>query len=86
MFFTNFGRVVAWFATVAGIFGVVAGHEFDINQAESVFANMLNIDASQWNGKQGKVFRQQGYIMLFCGLVLGILTEISRSVAGRREE
>ncbi|MES2847378.1 MAG: hypothetical protein V4747_20350 [Pseudomonadota bacterium] len=83
MFFTNFERAVAWLVTVLGFLGVVAGYEFDINQAGSVAADMLGIDASQWNGKQGKVFREQGYLLLFCGLVLGILTEISRSVSGR---
>lgn len=85
MFFTIFGRAVAWLATVVGITAVVAGYEFDINQAESVVADMLNINASQWNGKQGKVFREQGFIMLFCGLVLGVLCDISRSVARKAE-
>jgi len=86
MFFTNFGKAIAWLATVLGLLAVVAGYEFDINQAESVVADMLNIDATQWNGKQGKVFREQGSIMLFCGLVLGVLCEISRSAAKRSEE
>ena len=85
MFFTNFGRAIAWLATILGIISVVAGFEIDIKQAESVVADMLNVNANQWNGKQGKVLREQGFAVLFCGVILGVLCDISRSVANKAE-
>lgn len=86
MFFTHVGRAIAWLATVLGTFAVIAGYEFDINQANSAVAEMLNINTTGWNGQQGKTFREQGFILLFCGLVLGVLCEISRCAAKRSEE
>lgn len=47
---------------------------------------MLNINTTGWNGQQGKTFREQGFILLFCGLALGVLCDISRSAAKRSEE
>lgn len=86
MFFTKAGGIVAWLAAVFGVAAVVAGYEFDINQADSVVAEILKINATGWNGQQGRVFREQGFILLFCGLVLGVLCDISRSAVGKSED
>lgn len=85
MFFTKAGRVVAWIGTVLGFVAMLTGYEIDINGTASIFADMLPISTPERAEAQGDVFRHQGAVVLFCGLVLGILTEISRSVASRGE-
>lgn len=85
MFFTKAGRVVAWIGTVLGFVVMLTGYEIDINGTASIFADMLPISTPERAEAQGDVFRHQGAVVLFCGLVLGILTEISRSVASRGE-
>lgn len=86
MFFTNAGRVVAWIGTVLGFLGMLAGYEIDINGTASIFADVLPISTPERAEAQGDTFRHQGAMLLFCGLVLGILTEISRSISGTGEE
>jgi hypothetical protein len=86
MFFTKTGRIVAWIGTVLGFIVIVTGYEIDINGTASIFADVLPIATPQRAAAQSDVFRHQGAVVLFCGLVLGILTEISRSVSARGEE
>ncbi|WP_134078207.1 hypothetical protein [Rhodovulum visakhapatnamense] len=86
MFFTRVGRIVAWIGAVVGFLIVIQGYEVQINQTASVAANILPIDTAQKASAQAKAFISQGYVVLFCALVLGILTEISRSVARRSED
>lgn len=83
--FTKLGHAVAVLTAFFGASAVVAGYEIDINQAQSVVAEMFNLSSAEWNGTQGKILRKQGFIMLFCGLVLGVLCDISRSVSARVE-
>lgn len=85
MFFTKAGAIVAGIAIVLGIMSLVLGYEVGFNQTESIFAEAFRIDSVQKAAAQSKLSISQGYIVLFCGLVLGILTEISRSVADLRE-
>jgi len=85
MFFTTAGRVVAWIGTVLGFLVMLTGYEIDINGTASIFADVLPIATPQKAAAQSDVFRNQGAVVLFCGLVLGILTEISQSVSGRGE-
>lgn len=86
MFFTKAGGVVAWIGTVLGFLGMLAGYEVDINGTASIFAEVLPISTPERAEAQGDAFRYQGAMLLFCGLVLGILTEISRSISGKGEE
>lgn len=85
MFFTKAGRVVAWIGTVLGFLVMLTGYEIDINGTASIFADILPIATPERAAAQSDVFRHQGAVVLFCGFALGILTEISRSVAGRGE-
>ena len=84
MFFTKAGKIIAWLGTVFGFIAFVAGHEVSINSTASMFAEMLSLDTPQRAAAQSKVFRGQGATVLFYSLLLGILSEISRSVAGRK--
>lgn len=86
MSFTKAGRVVAWIGTVLGFLGMLAGYEVDINGTASIFADFLPISTPERADAQGDAFRHQGAILLFCGLILGILTDISRSISGKGEE
>lgn len=86
MFFTNVGRFAAWAGFVLGIVAVVLGSEIQMNQTGSAFADFLGLDTTQKARAQSKVFLSQGYFTLFCSLVLGILTEISRSLASKKAE
>lgn len=85
MFFTKTGAIVAGIAMVLGVLSLILGYEVGFNQTESIFAEAFRIDSVQKATAQSKLSISQGYIVLFCGLVLGILTEISRSVADLRE-
>lgn len=85
MFFTAVGRVVAWIGTVFGFLTMLTGYEVDINGTASIFADILPISTPERAEAQGDVFRKQGALALFCGLVLGILTEISGSVSENGE-
>jgi len=84
MFFTKVGVIVAWIAMVLGVLTLMLGYEVGINQTGSIFADAFRIDSVQKAETQSKLSISQGYIVFLCGLVLGILTEISRSVAGPR--
>ena len=86
MFFTKAGRIAAWIATMLGFLVMLTGYEIDMNGTASVFGDVLTIATPQRAAAQSNVFTHQGAVVLFCGLVLGILTEISRSVSGRGEE
>ncbi len=86
MLFMKCGHAVAVLAALLGTSAVVGGFEIDINQVELVFAELINLTSAQLNGKQGKLLREQGSIILFCGLVLGVLHDINRSVSGRSEK
>lgn len=84
MFFTKVGVIVAWIAMVLGVLTLVLGYEVGINQTGSIFADAFRIDSVQKAAAQSKLSISQGFIVFLCGLVLGILTEISRSVADPR--
>ena len=86
MFFTKAGRAIAWIGTVLGFLVMLSGYEIGINGTTSIFAELLPIVTPERADAQGDVFRHQGAVVLFCGLVLGILTDISRSVSGRNNE
>lgn len=86
MFFTQVGRVAAWISAVLGFLVMLIGYEIDINGTKSIFADIFPIATPQRAAAQSSVFRNQGAVVLFCGLVLGILTEISRSVSSRGED
>lgn len=86
MFFTKAGRIVAWIGTVLGFLVMLTGYEIAINGTASIFSGVLPIPTPQRAAAQGDMFRHQGAVVLFCGLVLGILTEISRSVSDRDGE
>lgn len=85
MFFTNAGAVIAWICAIMGFMGLLAGYEVRFNGTASIFSDMLSFSTAQKAHVQGKVFISQGSAMLFCGLVLGVLTEISRSLAARND-
>lgn len=86
MIFTKAEGGVAWFGTVLGFIDMLTSDEIGINGTASIFVDVLPIASLERVGAQSDVFRHQAAVMLFCGLVLGILTEISRSVFGKGEE
>jgi hypothetical protein len=81
MFFTKLGRIVAWIATVSAALSIFIGYEIQWNQADSFVASLLSIDSPEEARAQYRTSLSQGYVVLLCGLVLGILAEISLSVA-----
>jgi hypothetical protein len=85
MFFTNAGRIAAWAASSLALLSIFMGYEIGWNQTDSILADAFRIDSAQKAAAQSKLSLSQGYTVLFCGLVLGILTEISRSVAHLRD-
>lgn len=87
MFFTEASRIVAWIGAVLGLLVTSMGYEISINRTASIFVDVLPyLTTPQRAAEQGDVFRDQGSVVLFYSLVLGVLTEISRSVSGRGEE
>jgi hypothetical protein len=84
MFFTKAGRIAAWLATVVALMSIALGYAIEWGGAETALAEAFRIDSAQKAAAQSKLSLSQGYALLFCGLVLGILAEISESVAGRR--
>lgn len=85
LFFTSAGAVVAWICAVMGFLGLLAGYEITFSGTASIFSGILPIDTDQKAYVQGRLLVRQGALMLFCGLVLGILTEVSRSLAARND-
>lgn len=85
MFFIKAGRIAAWIATVLGFLGMLTGYEININGTASIFADVIPLATPQRAAAQSDVFRHQGAVVLFCGIILGILAEISQSVARRGE-
>ena len=85
MFFTKLGRIVAWIATVTAALSIFIGYEIQWNQADSFVASLLSIESPEEARAQYRTSISQGYVVLFCGLVLGILAEISLSVAHKPE-
>lgn len=83
MFFTKAGSYVAWLGVVLGVFTMLTGYEVSWNGTASLFADFLPIDTARKAAVQSRVFINQGSIAIFCGLVLGVLTEISYSLAAR---
>lgn len=86
MFFTKTGQVIAWIGTVLGFVVMVSGYELEINGPASIVAEILTLATPQKAAAQADVFGNQGALVLFCGLVLGILSEISLSVSVRSGE
>ena len=74
MFFTQAGRVVAWLAFIFGALRVVMGFAFAGNGAAA--ARYLG------SGTTGEAI-DQGLLTMVFAIGLGILSEISRSVAKR---
>lgn len=62
---------------------LLPGYEVAFNQTASTLAEVIGIDCARKAAAQSKPFIHQGAVALFCALALGILNEISRSVAGR---
>lgn len=85
MFFTKAATIVAWLATVLGFLVVLTGCEISFQATESMFADIMRIHTEQRAVLQAGTFINQGAAVLLCGLVLGVLTEISRSVCRSRE-
>ncbi len=85
MFFTKVGRIAAWIATVVALMSIVLGYAIGWGGTDSILAEAFRIDSAQKAAAQSKLSLNQGFALLFCGLVLGILTEISESMAGRRD-
>lgn len=74
MFFTQAGRVVAWLAFIFGLLDAVAGFAIAF----------LGNDATATEYLRGRSTAQvidRGLYWAGVGIVLGILTEISRSLA-----
>jgi hypothetical protein len=85
MFFTKVGRIAAWIATVVALMSIVLGYAIGWSGTDSILAEPFRIDSPQKAAAQSKLSLSQGYALLFCGLILGILSEISESMAGRTE-
>ncbi|WP_167850933.1 hypothetical protein [Tabrizicola caldifontis] len=85
MFFTKAGRIAAWIATVVALMSIALGYAIGWGGTDSVLAEAFRIDSPQKAVAQSKLSLSQGYALLFCGLVLGILSEISESIAGRTD-
>lgn len=79
MFFTSAGRVIAWLAILSG--GTrVAIALFVIQAGDPDF-----MPRYLGSGTTGQAIDQGLYILIF-GIAIGILTDISRSVAGHKNQ
>ena len=79
MFFTKVGRGVAWLAFGFGVLRVVTGFAVAYSGDQSLAPEYLGTKTS------GQAINQGQWAILF-GIGLGILTEISQSVALRAKE
>ena len=80
MFFTKAGQVVAWLAFVAGLLRVVMGLVLAVGFDDPIEASRRYMGS----GKLGEEIDQGIYVMLV-GIAFGILTEISKAQAARKE-
>jgi len=70
MFFTKFGRVAAGLAFVLGTAGI--GFGFSISLDENVTADGI---------KLAEVFLESGFTCILFAIIIGVLTDISKSIA-----
>lgn len=67
--FTKFGRIVGYVAIIIGIVAIIG--------SIIVAPDMLGPEFDRMSVKQSGLWMSQGSTLIFCGLVLGILSEIS---------
>ena len=78
MFFTKAGRVIAWLALILGIAQIAMGLIVAQSGDPSLASRYLG------SGTPGHAI-DQGLYVLIVGIVVGVLTEISGSLAGNRQ-
>ena len=70
MFYTKLGSVAVGLAFVLGITGIVLG--FSISSGEGVTADGI---------KLAEVFLESGFTCILFAIIIGVLTDISKSIA-----
>ncbi|MER9221925.1 hypothetical protein NKI48_23850 [Mesorhizobium sp. M0644] len=78
MFFTKLGRVIAWVLVILSGFRVVAAVSF-------AFTTGQNMAPRYFGSKTTGEVIDQGLLYLLIGVAVGIVAEISRSVAAKAE-
>jgi hypothetical protein len=78
MFFTKFGAIIAGLTVVCSLFQIVVGFAVAIFGSPEMAAGILG-------GRTTGRAINQGMLWLVVGLALGMLAEISRSVAASSE-
>lgn len=76
MFFTRAGQIVAWLAFIFGVSLALMGLSLRLNGDEALIVQTLGRRTT------GSTIDKGVYLAVF-GIVVGILTDISRSVAGQ---
>jgi ABC-type uncharacterized transport system permease subunit len=71
--FTKIGRIVAGLAALSGMVAVVASFFFPFDISSPDYR-------SSFNFRQSTTLMSQGLAILFAGLVLGVLCEISKKL------
>ena len=79
MFFTKAGRVVAWLALTFGIARIAIALIVIQSGDPSLVPRYLG------SGTTGQAIDQGFYVLIF-GIVLGVLTDISRSLANKSQD
>ena len=77
MFFTKIGRIAAWLAFIGGVLRIGMGVLLAQSTAHDPAAAARRYLGTQTTGEA----IDQGLVVLVIAIALGILTEISRSVA-----
>ena len=75
MFFTKAGRVIAWLALIFGVARIALGLVVAQSGDPSLASRYLG------SGTSGQAIDQGLYVLIF-GIIVGVLTDISRSLAG----
>lgn len=78
MFFTNFARVIAWFLVLGG--GLRAGVAF-----ASILENNPYIATRYLGTDKAGEAADKGLLYLMVGVFIGVVAEISRSLAAKAE-
>jgi hypothetical protein len=78
MFFTTVGRVVAWLALIFGTARIAMAVLVVQSGDSSLVPRYLG------SGTTGQAIDQGVYVLIF-GIVIGVLTDVSRSLAGKRQ-
>jgi len=71
MTFTKIGRIVGFVTVASELAAIIASFFFPID------IKARNFDRASFNFRQATVLVEQGSILIFFGLVLGVLCEIS---------